>query len=656
VTPLLAAGLLLLPAQTGVPPTAAQDKVIDVRAARAPAGNTFEALWSAYEKAVAKNDQDTARNVLREIRRLRIERNILALDSFALAHVAQGLDHLRKGDREHAEGEFDEAAALDPYLPDAYFAMSLVELEKIPLGILPAVKEIVTGVAAPLNSARGRQRAYSLGIAALLLTLFATTTVVALAFLLRHGTLLLHDLDESFGGGRMPAVPIIIFAALLLLPALTLQGYGWLPFWWLTLLFVYMNWLEKAVAAALMVLGLAVGPLVTDLQDASMAQQNPLFRASLASLEGGPDSRALLDLEDAVRKYADDRDLVYLLALQYKKAGRYEDAAGLYRDILRTEPNDSIALNNLANIEFANGEFPAAIARYKQGIESNPSPEVSATFYYNLSLAHLQRFEYQPAQEARSHADRAASGLVRDYDRLWKYDKGDYAVVDLGLDEDQLAAKFAGVASGVGRKNLAGKPPAQPGLERWLPAMRNRFAAFVGLFLVVALAISRLRGKKMFTMHCVKCGTPFCRHCHLGAAVEGLCTQCHHLFMVRDGVSGPARNQKLMEVQKEDVRRGRIFRILSLLSPGAGHVYAQRVLIGFLLVFVWYGVIALTILGGRVLPFTEVSGTVAKPWDLAMAALALLLTFVLANRISPGFDFVMPARRLAAPARRGRVA
>jgi tetratricopeptide (TPR) repeat protein len=656
VTALLAAGLLLLPAQTGGQPTAPQDKVIDVRAARAPAGNTFEALWSAYEKAVAKNDQQTARNVQREIRRLRIERNILALDTFALAHVAQGLDQLKKGDRESAGTEFAEAAALDPYLPDAFFGMSLVELEKIPLGMLPAVKDITTAVTAPLKSARGRQHAFALGIAALLLTLFATTTIVALSFLLRHGTLLLHDLEESFGGGRVPALPIIIFVAVLLLPALTLQGYGWLPLWWLTLLFVYMSHLEKGVAAVLMLLGLAVGPLVTALQDASLAQQNPLFRASLASLESGPDGRALLDLEDAVRKYADDRDLVYLLAIQYKKAGRYEDAAALYRDILRTEPDDSLALNNLANIEFANGEFPAAIARYKQGIESNPPSQVGATFYYNLSLAHLQRFEYQPAQEARGHADRAASGLVRDYDRLWKYDKGDYAVVDLGLDEDQLAAKFAGIRSGVGKKNLAGKPPAQAGVERWLPAMLNRFAAFVVVFLVVTVLIARIRGKRMFTMHCVKCGTPFCRHCHLGAAAEGLCTQCHHLFMVRDGVSGPARNQKLMEVQKEDARRGRIFRILSLLSPGAGHVYAQRVLIGLLIVFVWYGVISLMLLGGRVLPFTEVSGTVAKPWDLVVAALALLVTYVLANRISPGFDYVPLARRASAAAGRGRVA
>ena len=29
--------------------------------------------------------------------------------------------------------------------------------------------------------------------------------------------------------------------------------------------------------------------------------------------------------------------------------------------------------------------------------------------------------------------------------------------------------------------------------------------------IVLTLAISRVRGKKMFTRHCLKCGTPFCR-------------------------------------------------------------------------------------------------------------------------------------------------
>ena len=653
---LWALGLLLLSAQAGAAAPPQQDKVIDVRAARAASSNTFESLWSSYEKAVAKGDAEAGRNVLREIRRLRVERNILALDTFALAHVAMGMGQLQKGDRDAATAEFEGAAALHPYLPDAYFGMALVALRSVPLGALAAVKDIATAVMAPLHTALGRHHARMLGVAALLLALFATTAIVALALLLRHGTLLLHDLDESFGARGRP-VPIVLFAVLLALPALALQGWGWLPFWWLTLVFVYLGRLEKAVVGLLLLAGLAVGPLLQVLEDAAKAQQNKLFRAALASLESGPDTRALADLEDAVRKYTDDRDLVYLLAAQYKKAGRYEDAAALYRDILRTEPNDGISLNNLANLEFANGEFPAAIARYKSGIESSPSSEVAASFYYNLSLAHLQRFEYQPATEARSQADRASRNLIREYDRLWKYDKGDYAVVDLGLDEDRVNAKFAGVEDGVGKKNLAGRPLPAAGFERFLPAVRNRFSAFVGLFIVLALVVAKVRGPKMFTMHCLKCGTAFCRHCQLGAATEGLCTQCHHLFMVRDGVSGPARNQKLMEVQKEDERRGRIFRLLSILSPGAGHVYAQRMVVGFPLVLAWYGVIALTLLGGRLLPFTEASGTVAKPWDLAVAAALLLFIFIAANRLGSGFELrSAPPRRAPVTARRGRVA
>ena len=61
----LAAGLL--PILLFAPPaTRPSDKVIDVRASRPPAGNTFEALWSVYKKAGAKGDAEGAQNALRE--------------------------------------------------------------------------------------------------------------------------------------------------------------------------------------------------------------------------------------------------------------------------------------------------------------------------------------------------------------------------------------------------------------------------------------------------------------------------------------------------------------------------------------------------------------------------------------------------------------
>ena len=139
----------------------------------------------------------------------------------------------------------------------------------------------------------------------------------------------------------------------------------------------------------------------------------------------------------------------------------------------------------------------------------------------------------------------------------------------------------------------------------------------------------------MFTLRCLKCGTPFCRRCHLGAVVAGLCTQCHHLFVVRDGVSGPARNQKLLEVQSEEERRERAFRALSLFSPGAGQIYGQKPLLGLLFSTLWYGSLVASVLAGRVLPVTEVGGALRGSGGLVLAVLVMVATYVAANLARP---------------------
>jgi Tetratricopeptide repeat len=483
-----------------------------------------------------------------------------------------------------------------------------------------------------------------------LVTLLAAATAFAFVMIVRHGALLLHDIEEALGAGSRP-VAVGVFAVFLLVPVMTLQGYAWLPLWWITLLFLYLSMTERVIGGVFLALTLAVGPTTRVLEGYVQAEQNPLLRASLVAVDGGPDARATAELAAASTRYADDRDLQYLLALEYKKTGRYDDAGAIYRDVSDTakDPIDlAIALINLGNIEFARGKYSVAISRYTKAAELQPPTDMAATAYYNLSLAHLQSFEYEPANRARGQADQFNRGLTQKYESLWKADRRGSAVaavVDLAPSHDEIWTKFIDKRDGVAQKNLAGRGVSPLSAVDLASAGLNRFAGFLVLFGLVVLGMWRWRGDNSYTARCPKCGTPFCKKCQLGASASGLCTQCHHLFVVRDGVSGPARNRKVQDVEDEEERRNRVFRLLSLVLPGGGQMYGQATLLGLGLSLVWFAGLSILILEGRVLPLTETPRVLAGYWGTGFILIVLAAVYVLANRLRPNFDYVIPVQQ-----------
>jgi tetratricopeptide (TPR) repeat protein len=627
----LALGLLLAAAQATPAP------VVPTPAPASPAtAASFEALWSEYVAADGTGKAEAVAAALRDIRRARMERNVESLGSVGLAFVAHGAAKLAAGQREEAEQVFRTAVALAPGLPDAHAGLAKALLKKGPLGVLPSIDATLGGLSAFLATGRGTQNARELWTLGALFAAFAAAWAIALALLLRRGGLLRHDIEEWLGPAHNRSAALALLLLVLLLPVATFQGWGWLPLWWLALLFAYLDLRERALVFLLAACALVVGPSVSLLEERLRTARNPLYHAALAATESVPDAAAIARLEAARQLDPADRDLDYLVGAARKRAGRYEDAAELYRQTLAADPGDAVARNNLANIEFVRGSYDSARARYRAGTGSS-LPEVAATSYYNLSLAHLQKFEYQDYNAAKSSADRVAPGLVSDYDR-WRYDTGDYAVVDLGLSRETLWDKFRGAESGVAARNLLhGGVAARP---EWFPgALVNRFVVSLAVLALAALVVARWRGRKAFTLHCRRCGTPFCRLCHLGQATGGLCSQCYHLFVVRDGVSAPVRNRKLADVQRADARRDRVMRILSIVSPGTGQLYAGWTLLGALVVIAWYGILGL-VAASRVVPFTEVAPLLAPPWFALAAGLALAALWLTANRLraAPSVD------------------
>ena len=381
---------------------------------------------------------------------------------------------------------FRTAVALAPGLPDAHAGLAKALLKKGLLGVVPSLEATLAGLSAFLDTGRGaqnaseprRRSARSSGCS-------RPAWAIALSLLLRQGGLLLHDIEEWLGPAHHRSASLALLLLALLLPVATFQGWGWLPLWFLALLFSYLDARERALVLVLAAATLFVGPGVSLLDERLRTARNPLYHAALAATESVPDAAALARLEAARQQDSQDRDLVYLVGTARKRVGRYEEAAEIYRQALAADPADALARNNLANIEFVRGSYDSARARYRAGTAS-PAPDVAATSYYNLSLAHLQKFEYQDYNAAKSSADRLAPGLVAEYDR-WRYDTGDYAVVDLGLSRDLVWAKFRGAESGVAVRNLLhGEPaPAAP----WLPgALLNRFVIALVVFALAGLA------------------------------------------------------------------------------------------------------------------------------------------------------------------------
>jgi len=619
---------------------------------RVPPDASLEDLWSEYVRSEVAGDEGEAGRRLHEIRRLRTERNIDNLETVGLGLVARGVARLDADERDQAETSFGRAVQLAPGLPDGHYGLAVAQLKKGLLGAVPSVRAMTNGLVAFLPTARGELRSTELLVVSGLLAVFLVTWALAVALLTRHGGLLRHDIEEWLGPAQSRAASLALLLLLLMFPLAAFQGWGWLPLWWLAVLFSYFNRTEKAVAVLAFLAVIVSGPALEVLSVRVDTARNPLFRAAIAAVDGKPDAFDASLLESAARSDPEDRDLLYLLASAWRRSGRVQDAADLYGRLLRQDPSDSVARNNLANLEFVRGQHETALARYRQGSRAGGSNEVTAISFYNLSLAHLQQFEYQAYNEAKSSADRLTPGGVAGYDR-WKYDSGDYAVVDLGLSRDDVWRKFAGVAEGVGERNVAaggggGHLGFRPG------SLLNRFTAAAGIFALVAFVVGRFRGDKAFTIHCSRCGTAFCRQCHLGQVVGDLCSQCYHLFVVRDGVSGPVRNRKMLEVQGRESRRGRIFRALSVLSPGTGHVYARQTLAGVAMVTAWYVVLAGT-LASRLVPLTEVSSRLQPPWTIVLAATVLVAVWVLANRLRPDFEVALPKRRqVRRPTRAGR--
>jgi Tfp pilus assembly protein PilF len=521
--------------------------------------------------------------MLAEIQRLRVERNAFNLTDVGLCFIYQGFAHLEGGKLDEARNHFEIARSLAPDLPTAYWGLArLAERE----GILSFPRAIAYRIQAQFAALRSERDGPFAGWNFVYLLFCAYAAVFfafALVMVFRYGVLLFHDLSERLGESWSDRAILAATAAILALPLMLTAGVGWLAPHWVALTFGYQSVKERAVSVLGLLLLLASAPFPDLYSSWAKTVDDPLYQASLSSLTGTFDVTDVELLRRAAREDPEDRDLQFLLATQYKNLGDYELAAQQYRRILESFPGDLDARLNLGNIYFAQLDWEGALVQYNQLIGENDG---KAMAYYNKSLAHAENFQFAEREEARLRAEDLDAAAIAAYERL----TGDYRLVaDARLDGMAILAKFRAMGKGASDSSDNGDDESEAASAASASSGSWSFG-FIGaalLFGVLIVALEATFKDRKLTQRCRKCGSAFCGRCQIGTGRKGLCTQCYHLFFMKDGVSATARNEKLGQVQKASKSRALLFRVLSLVAPGAGHIGEGMPLVGVALLFLW---------------------------------------------------------------------
>ncbi len=540
----------------------------------------FESLWfqrKAYQSGGRDDDAAKQSDLIRDfvseegVRRLQIPASSLLLEARALS---------REGSYDKALAALALAESLDPGRPQIALARAEV-LSASGAGSFAAAAEWIGAARSALKiAARDRDTLNELALT-VLVALLGATTIFAALIAARYHTMLRHDIEEWLIARDREWLAKPGGWAVLFLPLLLWVGAGWLVLYWLAAFFRYMRRGERALASALLVATALAVPAYRVAVGLYGLAADPTVRTMLAAANGGYDPDRIVKLRALVDEHPDDPVFRFLLAGLYKNGRYFEDGFKEYKHVLEVAPSTYQARINLGNIYFALGQYGQAISSYRQAIDVRSD---SCLAYFDMYLAQSESFKLKEAADSLSKARE----LDRDQaDRLLTVgsrDSGGAKVVDATIDFDSIWR--ATLEGGHARDWLDGGAAR----EGWTSAaawLANPTSVLALATLCIGLASLAVFAGTTPARRCTRCGNAFCAHCKSSREGNDYCSQCLHLFVLKDGLAPETKSMKLYEVGRYETRVRRFRRLASVLVPGASQILTGRCVVGFLLVSVW---------------------------------------------------------------------
>ncbi|MEW6569896.1 MAG: tetratricopeptide repeat protein [Nitrospirota bacterium] len=447
-----------------------------------------------------------------------------------------------------AESILKQALKCSPDLPATYFELAKANFALTPENVFTSLNYTLQGIAAYQRNFWWAFMAVSSVFWSLVLSFILSILIVSAIKLPQDIPLLSHDLREDRTTLMLLSIfifalfgPLYFLGSLLMLTSFYMKKSNKVAVILYLIFLLSSPWIFKAISLSLN------APTLAELK--AVVQVN----------ESKGSGYALSVLKDR-----DHPTELFSYALALKRDGRYLEAIKAYNNLI-SKRKDPRAYNNLANCYVAVGDFEKAKELYKKSIEIEP--HVSSL--YNLSQVYRETFDFDNGEKYFLAAQQADFAAVSSFRATHSRNPNRF-VIDESLP---LQAVWDYTRDKIGEYSTMG-----------LSTVPHTVIPVIAVLMGVLFYILDRRFKNR-AYRCHRCGKILCNKCEKHILWGHMCLQCYRSLVKLDELDSKERIARLLTVYDYRKKRKNIIKVLSLILPGSGQIYAGSTLYG--LVFLW---------------------------------------------------------------------
>lgn len=535
----------------------------------------FQTLWKERVEAIASNDNQKAKELLKQLvekKKQSAWSNLLAY-ARVLVHEATS----RNTQKGQAQELLDAAAILAPddAVVQAARARMFWNHGKRTDASAAAYKALMFSLTRPPFS---WSTLVHLALAFMTAMLLATL-LFGIAMLLKYGKALAHDVWHLLLRTTSKLQAWLVLGLVVLTPVVLGLGPLWILLWWLLPTALYLKTSERVVSLILLAY---LGTLPWTLPWVLSFLSYPTSRTHLAYLAAQDVSAD--DLAQMLGKKEDIQQEEYMaMGQRALMSGDLQQASIQFSKAQKVGESDPFLLTTLGNIEFRLGRIQSAVDFYLEAARKDPKYAVA---HYNLSKAYHALTRTSDANDAFQRALSLGSQRVKQMKMLAQR-PGALGVVDPPVPVSLWQTGYKGPTEHAIAQQGAGQVMAALFGNEMVTS--TQFSLIVGVIWCAFFLCFVFGFRLAPSLVCNRCGASACKRCHPELLGQRVCDACYKAFVAKH--AGDAKDKVVQEHKsKQHVARKKwLQRILSLFLPGTDLFFGDAAVLGFC-IFVLYAV------------------------------------------------------------------